>query len=52
MIDPTDSLAFSIKVDSIEQFSQPHPLSIESAVASLKRYLSEPRYRIQLADLM
>ena len=40
------------KVESIEQFSQPHPLSIESAVASLKRYLSEPRYRIQLSDLI
>lgn len=40
------------KVASIEQFSQPHPLSTESAVASLKRYLPEPRYRIQLADLI
>lgn len=40
------------KVASIEQFSQPHPLSTESAVASLKRYLPEPRYRIRLADLI
>ena len=40
------------KVASIEQFSQPHPLSTEAAVASLKRYLPEPRYRIQLADLI
>jgi len=40
------------KVASIEQFSQPHPLSTESAVASLKRYLPEPRYRIQLSDLI
>ena len=40
------------KVASIEQFSQPHPLSTASAVASLKRYLPEPRYRIQLADLI
>jgi len=39
-------------VESLEQFSRPHPLSIEAAVASLKRYLSEPRYRIQLADLV
>lgn len=40
------------KVASIEQFSQPHPLSTASAVASLKRYLPEPRYRIQLSDLI
>ena len=40
------------KVTSIEQFAQPHPLSTESAVASLKRYLLEPRYQIQLSDLI
>lgn len=40
------------KVESIEQFSQPHPLSTEAAVASLKRYLPEPRYRIQFSDLI
>lgn len=39
-------------VQSLEQFSRPHPLSTEAAVASLKRYLSEPKYRIQLADLV
>ena len=39
-------------VESIEEFSRPHPLSTEAAVASLKRYLSEPRYRIQLSDLI
>ncbi|MBI3247947.1 MAG: SIR2 family protein [Deltaproteobacteria bacterium] len=39
-------------VESLEEFSKPHPLSTEAAVASLKRYLSEPRYRIQLADLV
>ena len=40
------------KVESIEQYSRPHPLSTEAAVTSLKRYLSEPRYRIQLSDLI
>ena len=40
------------QVESIEEFSQPHLLSVEAAVASLKRYLSEPRYRIQLSDLV
>lgn len=39
-------------VEALEQFSRPHPLSIEAAVASLKRYLTEPRYRIQLSDLV
>lgn len=39
-------------VKSIEEFSRPHPLSTEAAVASLKRYLSEPKYRIQLSDLI
>lgn len=40
------------QVQSLEEFSRPHPLSIEAAVASLKRYLTEPRFRIQLADLV
>ena len=39
-------------VQSLEEFSRPHPLSTEAAIASLKRYISEPRYRIQLADLV
>ena len=39
-------------VESIEEFSRPHPLSIEAAVASLKRYISQPRYRIQLSDFV
>ncbi len=40
------------KVEAIEEFRKPHPLSTEAAVASLKRFLAEPRYRIQLADLI
>ncbi len=39
-------------VESIEEFSRPHPLSTEAAIASLKRYIAEPRYRIQLSDLI
>ena len=38
-------------VEPIEQVSKADPFSTESAVASLKRFLSEPRYKIQLADL-
>ena len=39
-------------VEALEQFSRPHPLSTEAAVASLKGYLTEPKYRIRLADLV
>lgn len=40
------------QVESIEEFSRPHPLSTEAAVASLKRYIPDSRYRIQLSDLV
>ncbi len=39
-------------VESIREFSRPHPLSVEAAVGSLKRYVSDTRYRIQLRDLV
>ena len=39
-------------VESIQAFSKPHPMSTEAAVASLKRYVSESRYRIRLSDLL
>ena len=39
-------------VESIEEFSKPHPLSIEVYVASLKRYISDPQHRIRLSDLV
>ncbi len=39
-------------VESIEEFSRPHPLSTEAAVASLKRYISDTKYRVQLRDLV
>ena len=39
-------------VESIEQFSRPHPLSTEAAVASLKRYIPDPQHRIRLSDLI
>lgn len=40
------------KVQSLEEFDRPHPLSTEAAVATLKRYLSESKYRIALTDLI
>ena len=39
-------------VEAIEEFSRPHPLSTEAAVAALKHYIPDPRYRIQLSDLV
>lgn len=41
------------KVRAIEQFSQPHPVSVKAAVAACKRYLADPETsRIRLADLI
>jgi hypothetical protein len=40
------------KVQALEEFSRPHPVSVQAAVATLKRYLSEERYRIQLRDFL
>lgn len=37
---------------ALEQFSRPHPLSTEAAVASLKSYLAEGKHRIRMADLV
>lgn len=39
------------KVEALEQFSEPHPLSAKTAVASVKKYLVEDKYRIRLHDL-
>ena len=40
------------QVESIEEFSRPHLLSTEAAVASLKRYIPDPQHRIRLSDLI
>ena len=40
------------QVEALQEFARPHPLSTETAVASLKRYLAEPRHRIRLSDLL
>ncbi|RYD85970.1 MAG: hypothetical protein EOP84_00610 [Verrucomicrobiaceae bacterium] len=40
------------QVQALEDFSAPHPLSSVAAVAALKRYLSEPKYKISLHDLI
>lgn len=40
------------KVEVLERFSEPHPLSVKTAVASVKKYLAEDKYRIRLHDLI
>jgi hypothetical protein len=42
----------SEKVAAVEAMNSPHPLTARMAVATLKRYLPEARYRIRLHDLM
>lgn len=53
-IDGADSFFESLleKVTALAEFSRPHPLSVKEAEATLKRYLSEDRYRIQLRDFL
>jgi NAD-dependent SIR2 family protein deacetylase len=40
------------KVAALEELDRPHPLSVQVAVASVKRYVSEEKHRIQLHDLV
>lgn len=40
------------KVLALEEHARPHPLSVETAAATLKRYLPEPRYDIRYHDLL
>ena len=53
-IEDADSFFQTVQqyVESIEEYSKLHPLSTEAAVASLKRYISEPRHEIRLSDLV
>ncbi len=40
------------KVLALAELDRPHPLSVGTAVAELKRYLADPQARIQLDDLL
>ena len=40
------------RVLTIDRFSRPYPHSVQLAVNRLKQYLSEPKYRIRLSDLI
>lgn len=42
----------SEKVYALQDLSKPHPLSTKAAVAALKKYLVDDRYRIRLHDLV
>ena len=40
------------QVEALEEFDRPHPVSTQAAVVTLKRYLSEDKYRIPLRELL
>jgi hypothetical protein len=39
------------RVQALEEFSRPHPLSTAAAVAALKRYMPNPLHRIRLGEM-
>lgn len=45
-------LQLTEKVEALAVIDRPHPLSAKVAVAEVKKYLSEPKYRIQLHDTL
>ncbi len=53
-IESADSFFQSLKekVEALEDLSRPHPLSTKIAVATIKKYLVEEKYRIKLEDLV
>ena len=53
-IESADSLFCTVeqKVEALEMFNKPHPLSTAIAVASLKKFLTEDRFRIDLRELV
>jgi hypothetical protein len=53
-IESADSLFSTVeqKVESLEMFNRPHPLSTPIAVASLKKFLTEDRFRVDLRELV
>jgi hypothetical protein len=53
-IDSADQFFVTLqhKIEALEEYAKPHPLSTEMAVAELKNYLVEERHRIRLSDMM
>jgi len=44
--------ALAEKIDAVERFNAPHPLSTTVAIASLKKFIVEDRFRIEMRDLV
>ena len=42
----------SENIEALRAFERPHPLSVTLAIAQVKKYVVEDKYRIQLHDLM
>jgi hypothetical protein len=40
------------RLEALDEYDRPHPLSTRMAVETLKNYLVEPRHRIRLSDLI
>ncbi|HEX7181621.1 MAG TPA: SIR2 family protein [Thermoanaerobaculia bacterium] len=40
------------RIEALEEYDRPHPLSLRIAVETLKNYLVDHRHRIRLSDLM
>lgn len=40
------------KITSLAEFNRPHPLSIQAAIATVKRYIVDDQQRVRLADLL
>jgi len=40
------------KVEALKDIEKPHPLTLPLAIATIKKYLSEDKYRIKLYDLV
>ena len=40
------------RLESLSELERPHPISTAVAVATVKRYIAEPRHRIRLHDLI
>ena len=53
-IDSADAFFATIeaKLDALERYAEPHPISVKLAVVSLKKFIAEDRYRIELRDLV
>jgi hypothetical protein len=44
--------ALESKLDALERYGEPHPISVKLAVVSLKKFIAEEKYRIELRDLV